>query len=87
MGTDGIDLLAESFGEWKLSFSRMSFGSDGGSLTVQIELDGLARARLSVSNTGLDDKDAVALLREKARTWIVDYESRPSSGSTDFAPI
>ncbi|MBP7567555.1 MAG: hypothetical protein KA795_16275 [Burkholderiaceae bacterium] len=81
----GADVLTERFGEWQLVFARQPTDGEGQSWTVQVELDGHTRARLSLSNAATaGDRESIATLREKARCWVVDYESRAHSGDTDF---
>ncbi len=86
-GAGDAERDSESFGEWRLVFTHATGSVADRSWAVQIEHQGVLRARLSVSNPGLDESRASAALREKARRWIVEFESRPHEGDTDFASI
>ncbi|MBN9409168.1 MAG: hypothetical protein J0H69_08470 [Burkholderiales bacterium] len=78
----------EPFREWELNYHSAT-NSQGVYLmhSVEMALGGAVRARMTTVRPSLEDAAVVALLREKAHTWIEEYERRDHTGATDFGPL
>lgn len=81
------ELFGEALGAWTLSYSRAPFdGVDAGDAPTAVELsrDGRMHVRLVLTRPGLTTVEATGILRERARAWIADFDSREHSGDTDW---